>query len=369
MAFLSTLLGVFFVLVVLADAFETVVLPRTVKRRIRLSNIVFETAGRFYSRLGRARPSSRRQAMITVFGPLLLLFLIMAWAVFNVLGWGFIHYGLGTPFNGQPADLGTDMYFSGVTFLTLGYGDVVPSSGWGRSLAVAEAGLGFGFLALVVSYVPVLYNAFSRREVQMLLLDVRAGSNPMGSELLYRYAEAGCMGRLTPILKDWERFGAELLESYLSYPILAYYRSQHDDQSWLKSLTAVMDACALIEMGFKDDIEGYGELKFQARATFAMARHVMVDLAYILDVPPERLQTPRLCPDQLAHIRNRLDVLGYPLRDGLAADNHLEEIRAIYEPYAVGLAGELLLDLPEWCTAERQIDNWQTSAWEGVKHF
>jgi hypothetical protein len=338
-------------------------------RRVRLSNLFFDSAGLLYLRIGRLKPGNRRQMLLVAFAPLMLLTLIVLWALLLIVGWGLIHWSLGIHFDGQPIDLLSGIYFSGVTFLTLGYGDLTPSESVGRTLAVTEAGMGFVYLALVIGYVPVLYNAFSRREVQMLLLDSKAGSDPMGEELLRRHAEAGCLGEMPAFLKEWERFGAELLESYLSYPLLAYYRSQHDNQSWLRSLTAVMDACALIEVGFENDEPWVRPLRFQARATFAMARHVVVDLAYILDVPPIDGKLVRLSPDGFDQIQATLARHGLNLKKSEDARRHLDEVRQMYEPYVQGLAHELVLDLPLWCDPAPHIDNWQTSAWEGAKHF
>src|SRR5207249_10659172 len=155
---------------------------------------------------------------------------------------------------------------------TLGYGDVVPTGAWGRSLAVAEAGIGFGFLAVVISYLPVLYQAFSRREITISLLDARAGSPPSAGELLRRLAHARSLAGVGPLLVEWERWSAELLESHLSFPVLSYYRSQHDNQSWVAALTTILDTSALLIAGV-DGPDGH-----QARLTFAMARHAAVDL-------------------------------------------------------------------------------------------
>lgn len=369
MSLLALLLGVFFVVIVLLDAFETVVLPRTVMRRVRLSNLVYTYSSRLYHWFGRMRPGTTRQSLLVAFAPILLLTLMTLWALLLMVGFALIHWGAGTKFHGSEHEFFGDMYFSGVTFLTLGFGDIVPTENVGRTLAVLEAGLGFGYLALVIAYVPVIYGGFSKREVRMLLLDSKAGSEPQGHEMVRRHAEAGVMPMLIPLLKDWEQFGAELLESYLSYPILAYYRSQHDDSSWLKSLTAVMDACALIEIGdFRDQPWG-AELRFQARSTFAMGRHIIVDLAYILDVPPIDGKLVRLSDDQLAQIRRELAALNFPLHEGPDVDAHLEEVRKMYEPYVQGLAKELVLDLPRWCDPRPHVDNWQTSAWEGARHF
>ena len=140
---------------------------------------------------------------------------------------------------------------SGTTFFTLGYGDLVPTGTWGRALSVAEAGIGFGFLAVMISYLPVLYQAFSRREVTISMLDARAGSPPTAGEFLRRIGEAPCpaarrfVGRT--LLTDWERWAAEVLESHLSYPVLSYYRSQHDNQSWLATLTMILDTSSLAD--------------------------------------------------------------------------------------------------------------------------
>src|SRR5262249_37417715 len=131
-------------------------------------------------------------------------------------------------------------------FFTLGLGDVVPVTWIARMVMVAEAGIGFGFLAIVIGYLPVIYQAFSRREVIISMLDARAGSPPTALELLKRHIEDQRLEEIDSMLRDWEHWSAELLESHLSYPVLAFFRSQHDNQSWLSALTTVLDACALV---------------------------------------------------------------------------------------------------------------------------
>ena len=136
---------------------------------------------------------------------------------------------------------------SGTNFFTLGLGDVTPTTTSARVLTTVEAGMGFGFLALVIGYLPVLSQAFSRRESAIALLDARAGSPPTAAELLRRRGgRRPSPGRL---LNDWERWSAEVLESHISFPVLAFYRSQHDNQSWVAALTTVLDTCALVITG------------------------------------------------------------------------------------------------------------------------
>jgi len=371
MSILAVLVGLFLILVVLFDAFETIVLPRTVRRVVRPTSVYFWITSFAYSALGKMKQSARRQSMLNSFAPMLLLGLIVFWAIGIVMGFGLLLWGSGATLSkaGTPVEIGDYLYFSGVTFFTLGFGDVIPVGGFGRTLAIVEAGLGLGFLALIIAYIPVIYAAFSRREVQMLMLDSKAGSQPTAAELLRRHAAANAMPALVELLKDWERFSAELLESYLSYPILAYYRSQHDDQNWLHSLCAIMDTCALLEAGLAEGAAWVGPLRFQARATFTMARHVIVDLAYILDAAPMVLKRPRLTPEQVSLMCHRLRENGLHLVRDEETGARLTQLRELYEPFLCGLSKELTMDLPSWVLEEQAKDNWETTAWDGAKHF
>src|SRR5262249_1289937 len=162
------------------------------------------------------------------------------------------------------------LYLSGVTFFTLGYGDVVPLDGWGRLLTVVEAGTGFGFMAVIIGYLPGLYPAFSHPQVTISLFHAPAGSPPNPREPLLRPGQAENLAGVQPLLAEWERWAGELLESHISFPLLSFYRSQHDNQSWLAALTALLDTCALLMTGLQE-VDAY-----QAQLTFAMARHVVV---------------------------------------------------------------------------------------------
>ncbi len=240
-------------------------------------------------------------------------------------------------------------------------GDVTPASPLARFVTVLEAGIGFGFLALVIGYLPVLYQSFSRREVTISLLDARAGSPPTAFELLRRHSGTGAHGldALTQVLHEWEHWSAELMESHLSYPALAYFRSQHDNQSWIASLTAILDVCALAMVGLE------GMCQYQARMTFAIARHALVDLSQVFSAPPDHDGSfNRLLPDDMAEIRRQLRSSGLSLSDGEGADAELQRIRGLYEPYAISLALYLRLELPPWIKRDAAKDNWQTTAWQ-----
>ena len=269
----AVVLGLLLILLVLWETFETIVLPRRVTRQFRLTRLFYRFTWKSWAALTSLRSSRRkRDSLLSFYGPLSLLLLLAIWALALVLGFGLLHYGLHDRLSGAlfDSDFGNALYLSGTTLFTLGLGDVLPASPLGRFITVLEAGIGFGFLALVIGYLPVLYQAFSRREVTISLLDARAGSPPTAFEMLRRQSGVHGMEALTELLKDWELWSADLMESHLSYPVLAYFRSQHDNQSWLASLTAILDVCALAMVGLE------GLCQYQARMTFAIARHALV---------------------------------------------------------------------------------------------
>jgi voltage-gated potassium channel Kch len=352
--------GVALLLGVALDAFEAVVLPRRVTRRFRLTRLYYRATWKFASRLVRVlRSKKRRDALLSFYGPLSLLLLMGVWAAGMIVGFALLHYGAGSALHvsGMRTGFATDLYLSGSTFFTLGLGDVVPRSVQGRVLTVAEAGVGFGFLALLIGYMPVIYQSFSRREVGISLLDARAGSPPSAGELLRRHGGPYGLDKLQSLLAGWERWAAELLESHLSYPVVAYYRSQHDNQSWLMALTTILDTCALLIMG-QD-----GACKRQAELTFAMARHAVVDLSQVFHSPPRTPPQERLTREQLHDLRDVLAQHGLRLNEDAPAAQRLAELRAMYEPYVHALAGYFDIELPTWVPKARRRDNWQTSAW------
>jgi hypothetical protein len=228
---------------------------------------------------------------------------------------------------------------------------------------VIEAATGFGLLAIVIGYLPVLYQAFSRREVNIALLDARAGSPSSAGEMLRRHSESGHLHDLDKVLHEWEHWSAELLESHLSYPLLCYFRSQHDNQSWLSALTTILDICALMLVGIE------GTPSWQAKLTFAMARHAVVDLSQVFRAAPSAPQScsKRLSPGDLQRIREILESSGAHLQDGATAEKKLAELRLMYEPYVSALSQMLLMPLPPWILGENAIDNWKTSAWGRIQ--
>ena len=356
-----TIIGLLIVFAVLLDAFETVVLPRRVRRQYRLTSWFYRRTWVPWRKITtHIKSPGQRENFLGYFGPLSLLVLLGLWALTLIFGFALVQYGAGehVQLSGAPISFGLLLYHSGETFFTLGYGDIVPTSPIARLLAVVEAGMGFGFLGTVVGYLPTIYAAFSRREVQVSLLDARAGSPPTAAELLGRFGNRPQQLEFDQILREWERWAGEVLESHISYPPLGFFRSQHSNQSWLGALTTILDTSALI-------IAGVDNLRCdQAKVTFAMARHAVVDLAQVIRTAYDPTQPDRLPSDELARLRKSLAERSVKLKEGPEFEEKLRHLRSLYEPYAQSFAQMLLITLPPWIHSEKKRDNWEAGPWD-----
>jgi hypothetical protein len=364
----ATVLGLGIIWVVLLDAFETVVLPRRVTRHFKLTAWFYrQTWIPWRGVARRIKTSSRQQNFLGYFGPLSLILLLGFWASGLIFGFALVQYGIGghEQLNKEPLTFAKIIYHSGETFFTLGYGDIVPTSGGARALSVIEAGMGFAFLGVVIGYIPVVYASFSRREIQISMLDARAGSPPSAVELLVRLAgrseDPGVDQRvLDEVLRDWERWAGELLESQISYPVLSFFRSQHSNQSWLGALTTMLDVTSLVLTGIEGVHPG------QAKLTFAMARHAAVDLAQVVNASYDSGAPERLPETDLTALREALGAAGLQLRSDDYGRDKLAKLRSMYEPYVHSTARNLMLTLPSWRHAEKMRDNWQAGPWDRV---
>lgn len=356
------ILSVSVILIILIDAFETVILPRRVNRKVRLARFFYLATWTPWKALARRMSNNKkRENFLSFYGPLSLLILFAIWALCLVHSFAALQWAVGSHLknaDGQQADIFTVLYMSGTTFFTLGLGDVTPNTQISRFLTVMEAGVGFAMLAAVIGYLPTIYQAFSRREGVISMLDARAGSPPSAYELIRRHTEDGALEALNQLFAEWERLAAEIMESHISYPVLCYFRSQHDNQSWIAALTAVLDACALVMSG----IEGIPDR--QARLTFAMARHAMVDLAQIFGRAPVPGACPRLSDEDRQRIASMLAENGVRMNSD---HKRLDELRLTYEGYVVSLAAFLAMEVPPWIKKPNAKDNWTTSAWT-VQH-
>ena len=356
MPLVAALVGILLVAIVLRDSFETIILPRRVAGRLRVSKIFYLITWKPWAAAARRmKPSDRRETFLSTYGPLSLLVLVVLWGAILVVGFGLLLWAVGFDSSLPAPD---NLYVSGTTFTTLGIGDFTPKTELARFVTVVEAGTGFGFLAVVISYLPVLYQSFSRREVAISMLDEWAGSPPIAGDLLIRAAASGELAEILPLMARWEEWTAELLESHLSYQVLSYFRSQHENQSWLAALTAIMDFTALWQASRPNG------KTWQARRVYAIGRHALGDLSQVLRATPHFHGHDRLSERELVTLHATLANAGIVI-DLDTFRERLTSLRKGYEPYAHALSDELLFDLPPWLPAGPRQDNWETTAWEG----
>lgn len=282
--------------------------------------------------------------------------LVFAFAVMN---WS-MHSAFKLP-DAEAASFPLYLYESGTTLSTLGLGDVTPRSPAARFTTVVEASLGLGLVGLVISYLPALYQAFSRREAEISLLDARAGSPPSATELLLR---SGCRGRpesLENLLAQWERWCAEIMESHISYPVLCFFRSQHTNQNWVTAITAILDTCALSVACLQQ------EPNSQAHLTFAMARHAVVDITQVFHQKPTMDMPERLSREDFREICQGLRTNHWKVCPDEEAWLQLGEMRQLYEPYVFTLSRHLRMELAPWIHPAGVKDNWVATKWQGRK--
>ena len=341
---------------ILWDAFETIILPRSIVRRFRLARAWVSAIWVPWRLVAKTMRPARGERFLAIFGPIALLGLIALWAVCLAIGFAGLHWAVGSHLEpiGSTSRFIDDLYMSGTTFTTLGLGDLHPVGRLARLLTILEAATGFAFLAIVIAYFPVLYQSFSRREAQLTVLDAWAGSPPAAAEVLRRLAARSELSTLGGFLKDWEFWCSDVLESHISYPTVGFFRSQHQRQSWVSALACLMDLSALIEVGID------GIPSWQAHVTFAIARHTAVDLAQVFRAPIVA-DADRLRDTEFERMRDQLAAVGVRLVDTPDSRERLRAMRRSYEPYLFGLSRILLMPLPPWWKEVPPKDNWQTS--------
>jgi hypothetical protein len=342
----SLLAGCVLTVAILWDALEAIVFPRTgAETLLRTRSRYYRTTWGLWAALGRRLPASRRERFLSLYGPLAFVALLAFWAAGLITGFAMMHWSqraiaTGLPGDGQFFD---DFYLSGTSLFTLGFGDVVPHNEASRLVAVVEAGIGLMFVTAILSYLPVLHGSIVRRETRLTLLPGWAGSPPRAAEILRRLAHPNDLTHLRQFLHEWESWCAGVLESHLSHPGIAYFRSQYEGQSWVEALVTVLDICTLVKVGID------GVPVWHAQLTFEIARRTAVDLAMALGLEPDH-SVDRLPPDETRFLRRDLADAGITLNSSLEADRELVALRRLYEPQVLALSRYLMVPLQPWRT-------------------
>jgi hypothetical protein len=337
--------GVLLIAVTLLDVFSTIVVPRSSNRRFRLTRLLFRGFWRPWRWMGvRFKAREGRERFLAVAAPGFLFILLAVWAMLVMLGYALILWsppfvsGIEPHHAGQDITFATTLYFSGSSLFTIGFGDIV-ATGVTRAVVVAEGATGLGLMAVVIAYLPVLYASFNRREVGIMLLDARAGSPPSGPELLRHASEAHDKQGLATLFGEWERWAADVLETHLSYPLLAFFRSPHDNTSWVTSLGAVLDAATLILSTMdKEPLPG-------AQTFYRTGVHAVEDLFYYFRIEERE---PMIERSEFEDVLRDFKDLGIPVRPADEAWERFRELRGAYGGRLDALAILLVAPPAQW---------------------
>lgn len=328
------------------DVFNTVILPRPSPARYRPAGLLTRWAWRAWRTFADIEPDpDAREQRLGVFAPGIVMTLLGLWITLLIVGFAAMLLALGAGVRPPVTDLGGAMYFAAISLLTIGYGDYVPTDLGARLVAVAAGGFGLGIVALTITYLFSLYASFQRREVAIVALDARAGAPPSGISLLETCASFGSDTELEQVFKRWEGWSAEVLESHLAYPILLFFRSTHDHESWVSAIGAILDATTLSLTTIVGGPSG------QARATRAIGSHLVEDIgrSFRFADPGAAGAEPGIERAEFDDARRRLASAGYPLvADADASWSSFARSRAGYAGALNAIARYLDVPPAQW---------------------
>jgi hypothetical protein len=315
-------LGVAVVVLVLVDVFQTIVVPRPSPGR-RLTRYIVRPTWRFWRWLGERTKDEglSRDGFYGLYAPGAAILGLIVWLVLLVLGYGLILFALRGDLDPSPTNLGSAVYFAGTSVLTLGYGDIVASGPLARGVSLVAAASGLGLVALVITFLFSLFASYQRRERLVVTLSTRAKAPPSAVTLLEVYARLDMVDQLPALFAEWEQWEAEVLDSHVAYPLLGYFRSSHDNVSWLSALGAVLDAAALVLTTIKGVPRGQAELTKRSGA------HLVEDIGNILGLQGDGSVVDR---GEFDEAYARLSRAGYELVDADQAWRNFERGRRTY---------------------------------------
>lgn len=222
----------------LGSAVRTVVVPRALITS--LTRFHFVALRKLFNVFaGPSRSFESRDRTMSLYAPIALVTLPGLWVLMVLTGFTSIFWGTGI----RP--LTEAFAASGSSLFTLGF--VRPPGSARIALAFTEAGFGLGLVSLMISYLPTIYGAFSRREALVGMLEVRAGLPPSPADLLTRFTRIGWLDRIDDdVFARWESWFVDIEESHTSQPSLVFFRSPHPERSWITAAGCVLDTAAIV---------------------------------------------------------------------------------------------------------------------------
>jgi hypothetical protein len=338
---LFSVLGVIILVAVFYDLFQTVVLPRPAVRKMQLAPRLIRPMWRVWRWVSqRTSRLDRSEARLAAFGPVALLMVFGVWAAALILAYGLLVDGLHEQFRPAPGDFATAIYISASTLVPLAYGDFVPEGGAARLVIFAESATGVAIAALAITLLFSLYESFRAREEMVVSLDAMAGAPPSGVQILETAAEQGMRSELNATFDEWRRWSAMVLESHLAYPLLIYFRSSHDNEAWVNSFGAVMDAAVLVISTVDEESEG------PARLMFKVGTHLVEDMSWVFQFKSSNEAIVER--DEYNVALERLTKAGYRIKDHEGGWKRFVELRSKYAATLNHMSQWLVIPPAQW---------------------
>ena len=327
------------VILTLSSAVSTFVLPRAA--RSQLNRLVFGLLRRVFTFLLHfAKTYPRRDTIMAYYAPISVMSLVPTWYTLILLGYAAMYWSLGIK------DVVQAIRLSGSSLLTLGFES--NNAIWITFLEFSEAMLGLIMVGMLISYLPTMYAAFSRREQVVNMLEVRAGSPPSALEMLLRFHRNHGLAKLSDYWSVWESWFADIEESHTTLPALVFFRSPRAENSWVTAAGAVLDAASITLSSIDIPYEVTAALSI--RAGFLAFRRI----ANYFDIPnPQNPHYPDvpICVDRAEYdsVLDQLAAAGIPLKpDREQAWRDFAGWRVNYDRALILLCGLVMAPQASW---------------------
>jgi hypothetical protein len=342
--------GLFIVWVALRDVFQVVIVPRAASSTLRLSRYVTRYGWRAWPpaayRIYRT-DAEKREDFLATYAPFNLVLVLIVWVCSLVIGWGLFFYGVRAELHPGGMTFGGSLYYAGASLLTIGYGDIVANTMFARIMSLIAAVCGLGTVAIVTSFLFATFGAFQQRERFVVTLSARAGLPPSGLGLLVVHAQLGLRDDLADVLLEGQSWTAHVMETHLAYPMLMYFRSSHDYQSWVGTLGALLDASALILSAFAG---GNTKLHGQAQIMYGIGSHLTRDFGsyYNLEEDAVPISGAGIERSEFDSAYSELQQAGYALTEPERAWSEFSKLRSVYALHLNELARWLEIPPVQW---------------------
>jgi hypothetical protein len=341
MAAIEIVVGFAILIIIFQDLFQVVILPRPAIKKFAVVRYLLRGFWICWRWIGnRIESVPRRENFLSIMGPLAVLMEFTFWGLALILGYALIIDGVRDQLHPAPDSFGTSLYFSASTLVPLSYGDYVPEGIFARVVTVAETVTGIFVAALAITLLFSLYESFKDREVAVVQLDAMAGAPPSGIQILETAIQRGMREELIKTFDEWRAWAANVLESHLAYPTLLWFRSSHDNEAWINSFGAVMDAAVLVLSTVDDETEG------PARLMYTVGNHLVEDLSWYFGY--SKLNDPIVEKQEYDQARERLRVAGYKCHGSPYGWEKFAKLRSEYASPLNQLARTLVIIPAQW---------------------